>query len=67
MISIQINGEQRELEDSLTIQELIQKIQLPTQAIAVAVNCEIVPRSQFEKVRVRDKDQIEVIRAVGGG
>jgi len=67
MISIQINGEKRELDDSLTIQELIQKIRLPTQAIAVAVNCEIVPRSQFEKIRVRDKDQIEVIRAVGGG
>ena len=67
MISIQLNGEIREFEDSLTLQELIQRIQIPSQAIAVAVNSEIVPRSGFERVRVRDKDRVEIIRAVGGG
>lgn len=67
MISIRINGESREFEDSITIQELIQRIQLTSQTIAVAVNSEIVPRSAFEKVRVQDKDHVEIIRAVGGG
>lgn len=67
MISIQINGEQRELGESLTIEKLIEEIHLPSRAIAVAVNSEIVPRSEFSRIRVRDKDQVEIIRAVGGG
>lgn len=67
MITIHINGEEKELEGPLTISELIEKIQVPVQAIAVAVNSEIVPRSEFSRIRVRNRDQIEIIRAVGGG
>lgn len=67
MISIQLNGEKKVFEDSLTIQELIRQIQVPTQTVAVAVNSEIVPRSAFDRVRVQDKDRVEIIRAVGGG
>ena len=67
MIVLQINGQEQVFEGSVTIKELLEKISVPTQAIAVAINSEIVPRSNFEKIRLRDKDRVEVIHAVGGG
>ena len=67
MVKIQINGKRRILPDSLTIQEILDRFEIPSAAIAVAVNSEIIPQSFHEKVRVRDGDRIEVVRAVGGG
>lgn len=67
MISVHINGEERLLEPHLTLQDLIQTLQIPSQAVAVAVNSEIVPRSELLTFPLRDKDRIEIIHAVGGG
>lgn len=67
MIAIQLNGQKRRLKNPLTLKELLEEVSIPLQAIAVAINSEIVPRSEFEKIRVRDRDHVEVIHAVGGG
>ena len=67
MIAIQLNGKEQLLQQPLTLKELLEEIRIQNRAIAVAVNSEVIPRSEFEKVLVRDKDQIEVIHAVGGG
>ena len=67
MVSIQVNGEFLDFEDSPTIQELIRKIRIQAAAIAVAVNSEIIPRSSFDDIKLRDQDRVEIIRPVGGG
>ena len=40
---------------------------LPSAQVAVARNSEIVPRSEFEAVRIEDGDRIEIVQAIGGG
>jgi thiamine biosynthesis protein ThiS len=67
MIAVQVNGETLQFEDSPTVQDLIRKIRIFSPSIAVAVNSEIVPRSSFDIVRLRDQDRIEIIHPVGGG
>lgn len=67
MIDIQLNGQKTSLSAPLTVWELLEEMDLPRQAIAVAINFEVIPRSSFEKVRVRDKDRVEIIRPAGGG
>ena len=65
---IQINGEQREFpQNSLSLNELLDALSLPSQRIAVELNKAIVPRSQWEKTIVREDDQIEIVHFVGGG
>lgn len=66
MISIHLNGEEKKLPHPVSLQELISQIETPS-AIAVAVNLEVIPRSEFKKVEIRDKDRVEIIRPVGGG
>ena len=67
MIRIHLNGQPKALEDSTTIERLVRLLELKNPHIAVAVNYDVVPRSEFQKITVKDGDKIEIIRPVVGG
>ena len=62
-----VNGQEKSCSDSLTLYSLLIKLEQANKRIAVEVNGEIVPRSDFENKLVVDGDEIEIINAVGGG
>jgi len=64
--SIFLNGEQRSVESS-NLQDLLDELQLGGKRIAIELNFEIVPRSNFAETRVREGDRIEIVQAIGGG
>lgn len=66
-IDIILNGEQKSLDSEITAAALLQQMTLSRQRIAVEINGEIVPRSQFAEHRIAHGDRIEIIHAVGGG
>ena len=66
-IDLLINGEQRQLAAPLTVGSLLQQIDMADKRVAVEVNREIVPRSQYDAYTLADNDQIEVVQAIGGG
>ena len=61
-----INGQDTSLHGVETVSGLLGELQLEGR-IAVEVNREIVPRSEFDQFPVRDGDVIEIVRAIGGG
>jgi sulfur carrier protein len=66
--TIQLNGDSRELEEPTSIALLVQSLVGGEQdGVAVAMNGEIVSRSQWEEREVQDGDDIEIVRAVQGG
>ncbi len=62
-----INGKTQELAEDTSALQLIDQLGLSTQRLAVEVNLEIVPRSQFETHRFKTGDRIEIVHAIGGG
>ncbi len=66
-ISIELNGEARTIADSDNVQDLIDALSLTNQALAVAVNREVVPRSKWREYRFAGGDKVDVVRAIGGG
>jgi len=68
-MQIYINGEARQMPDEVTtVAELIEVLEVETtDGMAIAVNEQVVPGSQWSKTRVDDGDDIEVIRATQGG
>ena len=66
-MKITLNGEACQCEDEVTIQSFIEQQKLSGQRIAVEVNLEIVPRSQFALHHLQDGDRVEIVRAIGGG
>jgi len=66
-ISIELNGEIRTVSDSDSVQDLIDALSLTNQALAIAVNREVVPRAKWREHRFAGGDKVDVVRAIGGG
>jgi sulfur carrier protein len=64
---IVVNGESREVNDGLTAWQLIELLGLTQGRLAMEVNREIVPRSTFDTHRLQPGDEVEIVRAIGGG
>jgi sulfur carrier protein len=62
-----INGEERDVADGATIADLLAGLELRRDGIAVAVNDDVVPRTEHTVRTLRDGDRVEIIVAVAGG
>ena len=68
LMQIYINGNLKQLDsENVTISALVVTLNLTGKRLAVEQNGEIVPRSQFDTVNLRDGDKLEIVGAVGGG
>ena len=65
--SIILNGEERILRMPTTISDLLEELGFPPLGIAVAVNMNVIPRSEHPSYILPADARVEVIRAVGGG
>jgi len=66
-MQIIVNGEQREVSDGLTAEQLVKEMEITGKRIAMEVNLEIVPRSGYSDHIFKAGDKIEIVHAVGGG
>ena len=64
---IVLNGAPHQVAPGATLADLIEALALSHQALALAVNRHIVPRPQWGAHFVQAGDQVEVVRAIGGG
>lgn len=67
MIKILLNGESREVPESMTLAALVRWLELPEDRIAVERNLEIVNRDDWANTQVDAGDRLEVVHFVGGG
>ena len=67
MITIHLNGEQREVPKGVTVASLLEWLKLPADRVAVECNLAIVPRKRWGETLVEAGDRLEVVHLVGGG
>lgn len=67
MISIRLNGGDREVPTGTTIVQLLQLAGFGERRVAVERNGDIVPRSQHAQAQLAPGDRIEIVQAIGGG
>ena len=66
-VTVQLNGELREVPEGLTLAALVEWLKLPGDRVAVERNLEIVPRARWNWTPIQAGDQLEVVHFVGGG
>lgn len=66
-MKILINGETKELTEQLYLHELLKHFSLPSERIAIELNKEVVRRKDWESIKIKDADKIEIVHFVGGG
>ena len=67
MIDIEVNGEKKRVETWTTLRELVDQLDVPNQAVALAVNRQVVPRQMWPQHVLLSQDKIDIVRAIGGG
>ena len=67
MIVLTINGKERQMESPINLATYLQSLDVDLRLIAVAYNGSVLRRAELSAVTLSDGDQVEIVRAVGGG
>ena len=67
MISITVNGKERQVDEGTTVEDLLTMLEVKRSRLAVERNREIVPRTSYAETKLADGDKIEIVTLVGGG
>jgi sulfur carrier protein len=64
-----LNGSEAELTDGATVKAAIDALELPAsgRGVAVAVDAEVVPRTEWDTHALTEGARVEVLRAIQGG
>ena len=67
-MNIYINNIQQTFNEKITINSLLDKINLRfSQGVAIAINDAVIPKSEWENIDFREDDKITIIKAAAGG
>jgi sulfur carrier protein len=66
---VTLNGSETQLADGATVTAAVEALDLPAngRGVAVAVDAEVVPRTQWDTHELNEGARIEVLRAIQGG
>ena len=67
MITLTINGKERTLESPTPLVDYLDSLEVNIRSIAVAHNGTVIRREEFDDVTLAEGDEVEIVRAVGGG
>jgi len=67
MITITLNGQQREIQEGSSVEDILGIIGAEKQRVAVVVNENIVYPEKRGSVLLQEKDLVEVLSFVAGG
>jgi sulfur carrier protein len=64
---LDVNGESHSVSAPCSVAGLLEILELAGKRVAVAVNRDVVARSQYSDLSLASGDRIEILEAVGGG
>jgi sulfur carrier protein len=62
-----INGENKEVKEGSTLQEIIRNLQIEDKVMAAAINMNIVKKDEWKNFQPEENDKLELLEFVGGG
>ena len=66
-IKIKLNGKFKTLDEKTNLLNLLTNLNIPLKKVAIELNREIVDKKKIKKIKLNNKDNIEVVHFIGGG
>jgi sulfur carrier protein len=68
-VIVHVNGEPTELAEGATVADVLERLEVdrPRRGLAVAVDAEVVPRSEWDARPLGAGERVEVLNAIQGG
>jgi len=67
MIKVSVNGEVKEIEENLNVDQMIEALEYKVKGFAVAVNTTFVPIAKYDQTIIKEGDTIDILAPVQGG
>jgi len=64
---IQLNGSPYEIHDGTNLNELLNKLKIQKNKVAIEVNGEIVEKNKYPNLILNKGDKVEIVKFIGGG
>ena len=66
-IKIKLNGKNKRIDDDFSLNQLVNNLNIPIKKVAIEFNKEIIDKKKIKKIKLKDKDIIEIVHFIGGG
>ena len=64
---IQLNGDSYEINNGTNLNELLNKLKIKKNKVAIEVNGEIVEKNKYSNLILNKNDRVEIVQFIGGG
>jgi len=64
---IQLNGIPHEINGGTNLNELLNKLKIQKNKVAIEVNGEIVEKNKYSNLILNKDDKVEIVHFIGGG
>ena len=64
---IQLNGDSYEINDGINLNELLNKLKIQKNKVAIELNGEIVEKNKYPNLILNEDDKVEIVQFIGGG
>ena len=64
---IQLNGDPYEINHGTNLTELLNKLKIQKNKVAIEVNGEIVESKKYQNLILNNNDKVEIVHFIGGG
>ena len=64
---IQLNGDPYEVNIGTSLNDLLNKLKIQKNKVAIEVNGEIVQRDKYTNLLLNKDDKVEIVQFIGGG
>ena len=66
-IKIKINGKIKSIIQDSNLSEVLKKLKIPLNKVAIELNEEIIDKKKINKIKLNKHDKIEIVHFIGGG
>ena len=66
-IKITVNGKQMQIIPKFSLKDLIAKLKMPPNKIAIELNKKSIDKKRISKIKLKKGDKIEIVHFIGGG
>ena len=67
MAKIQLNGSSYEINLGMNLNELLNKLKIEKNKVAIEVNGEIIEKNKYPNLILNKNDKVEIVHFIGGG
>ena len=67
MAKIQLNGDPYEINNGTNLNELLNRLKIQKNKVAIEVNGEIIEKNKYTDMILNKGDKVEIVQFIGGG